>query len=94
MDNHLRTPDSVSESSLKFAGQRRINVIWEITQAAIAIMVTSTTLYVSAALSLAGEGTAAFLLISNAFFLVIGFYFGRTNHARTGGVGGQLAGDR
>jgi hypothetical protein len=27
-----------------------------------------------------GAGT----LLSNAFFLVIGFYFGRTNHARIG----------
>lgn len=67
------------------ASQRRVNLIWEITQALIAVAVTCTTLYVAAALSTKGEGeSAAFLLLSNAFFLVIGFYFGRTNHARAG----------
>lgn len=69
-------------------GQRRINLVWELTQALIALAVTLTTLYVSAALAVKDDAqTAAFLLLSNAFFLVIGFYFGRTNHTRTGGVG-------
>lgn len=31
----------------------------------------------------------AFLLISNTVFLVIGFYFGRTNHQRVGGLGAK-----
>lgn len=82
------------QEDLKTAGQRRINIIWEGTQAIIALLVTATTLYVSSSLSLRGEGTAAFLLISNAFFLVIGFYFGRTNHQRSGGIGGDMAGAR
>jgi hypothetical protein len=74
---------------LRTAGQRRINVIWEMTQALIAVTVTWSTLYVAAMLALKDAGqTAAFLLLSNAFFLVIGFYFGRTNHQRMGGVGG------
>lgn len=76
-------------------GQRRINLIWEGTQALIAIAVTVTTLYVSSVLATKGlADTASFLLLSNAFFLVIGFYFGRTNHQRTGGVGGDSAGSR
>jgi hypothetical protein len=44
--------------------------------------VTGVTLYVSARLALSadsGGATAASLLLSNAFFLVIGFYFGRNN---------------
>jgi len=70
-------------------GQRRINLIWEVTQAVVALSVTMVTLYVSAALTLSAKGDqAAALLLSNAFFLVIGFYFGRTNHQRVGGVGG------
>jgi len=74
-------------------GQRRVNLIWEITQAVIAIAVTLTTLFVAAALGLQGDVSgAAFLLLSNAFFLVIGFYFGRTNHQRTGGTG-PVSGD-
>lgn len=68
------------ERSLVTAGQRRINIIWEITQALIAISVTIASLIVAATL-------AFFLLLSNAFFVIIGFYFGRTNHQRTGGVG-------
>ena len=71
------------------AGQRRVNIIWEFTQSAIALAVTAATLFVAGNLSLRNETqTAAFLLLSNAFFLVSGFYFGRTNHQRTGGVGG------
>lgn len=96
---------ATAEAHRKTAGQRRINVIWEITQAYVAVAVSSTTLYVASVLTYAiarGEtsatvtnsANAAFLLLSNAFFLVIGFYFGRTNHQRSGGVGGADAGPR
>jgi hypothetical protein len=77
-----------SEHSLRTAGQRRVNILWEFTQALIAVAVTISTLFVSARLAQTqGADMAAFLLLSNAFFLVIGFYFGRTNHERQGGVG-------
>ncbi len=86
---------TTSEQNLKSASQRRVNIIWEITQAAIALAVTGFTLFVSSELALKDAGqTAAFLLLSNAFFLVIGFYFGRTNHQRSGGIGGDSAGSR
>ncbi len=69
------------------ANQRRVNLVWELSQATIALGVTFTTLYVAAVLAISDQGqTAAFLLLSNAFFLVIGFYFGRTNHARAGDI--------
>lgn len=55
----------------------RQRLIWETTQAVIAIIVTGATLYVAAVLALNSSETAAFLLLSNAFFLVIGFYFSR-----------------
>ncbi len=78
------------EAGLVSGGQRRINLIWEITQASVAVSVTLTTLFVAANLTLSAKGDqAAALLLSNAFFLVIGFYFGRTNHQRIGGVGGS-----
>lgn len=74
---------TTSEQDRHSFGQRRINLIWEVTQAIIAIIVTMATLYVAANLALRGDGqTAAFLLLSNAFFLVIGFYFSRSNHNR------------
>jgi hypothetical protein len=80
-----RAADEKDRTSL---GQRRVNLIWEVTQAIIALAVTLATLYASVTLTVRGEpGSAAFLLLSNAFFLVIGFYFGRTNHQRVGGVG-------
>ena len=76
------------EKAAVSSGQRRINAIWEITQAVIALSVTGVTLYVAARIAgAAGADTQSFLLLSNAFFLVIGFYFGRTNHTRMGGVG-------
>jgi Na+/phosphate symporter len=74
---------TTSEQDRHSYGQRRINLIWEITQALIAIVVTVATLYVASQLALKDDGqTAAFLLLSNAFFLVIGFYFSRSNHNR------------
>ena len=82
----LDTPSQV-ETTLRTAGQRRINIIWEVTQACIAIFVTVSTLYVAAKLTLGDKASeASFLLLSNAFFLVIGFYFGRTNRQKVGGV--------
>jgi len=80
-------PTTTSEQDRHTLGQRRVNLIWEMTQAAIAMAVTLTTLYSAATLVIANQsGDAAFLLLSNAFFLVVGFYFGRTNHQRVGGV--------
>ncbi|MCR4330062.1 MAG: hypothetical protein NUV65_05980 [Candidatus Roizmanbacteria bacterium] len=78
------------EKSLMTAGQRRINLMWEVTQSLIALSVTISSLYVAINLSLTGStDSAAFLLLSNSFFLVIGFYFGRTNHQKIGGVKSQ-----
>lgn len=80
-------PTTTEEQQRATAGQRRVNLIWEFTQAAIALLVTTSTLFVASRLALSDKtATAAFLLLSNAFFLVVGFYFGRTNHQRVGGV--------
>lgn len=77
---------TTAEEDRHTSGQRQINRIWEYTQAFVAIAVTSATLYVAATIAIRSAEMAAFLLLSNAFFLVIGFYFGRTNHQRIGGV--------
>jgi hypothetical protein len=63
---------------------RNINMIWEYTQAIIATSVVVATLVY--ALRYAAPEIAVVIFFSNAFGLVIGFYFGRTNHARTGGT--------
>lgn len=70
-------------AALTAAGQRRINLIWEYTQAVIAVAITLARIY--AALFPAAESGGEAL--SNAFFLIVGFYFSRTNHSAIGGVG-------
>jgi hypothetical protein len=82
----------LEETALRSAGQRRVNILWEITQALIAVSVSATTLFVAATLAIRQDLMGAFLLLSNAFFLVVGFYFGRTNHQKSGGVGGNELG--
>lgn len=88
---------------LTTAGQRKVNLIWEGNQAIIAIAVVGVTLVVSAFLSMMvidkdvndrqlAIATTAFMLIGNLSSLVIGFYFGRTNHQKVGGVGSNESG--
>ena len=91
------TEEDRSERSLVSAGHRRINAMWETTQALIALSGVGTVLFVSALLALlmrkgdvtdrqAAVAATAFMLLSNLGSLIIGFYFGRTNHTRVGGV--------
>lgn len=84
----LQTAGTREAAALATAGQRRINLIWETTQATVAVIVAAGTMYVAGALVLRGDGTSAtaFLLLSNAFFMIITAYFQRTNHTRVGGI--------
>lgn len=96
MENERKNIPSTTteEQDLKSAGQRQINLIWETIQRHIALFVVTIACLVSAAVVIAsvvrasGEPSslvlAAFTLLSNISFLVAGFYFGRTNHARIG----------
>lgn len=95
-DNPAAAPAlTTAEEDRTSLGQRQINKIWEYTQAAIAITVTFTGMIVAAILTVIGDDTpgrvgaaaAALVFITSTVNLVIGFYFGRTNHTRTGGVG-------
>ena len=90
-------PTTTEEEDKHTLGQRRVNLIWEVTQAVIAQGVVGSVLYVAAQLAMVGINpiaipaqlaiaTTAFVLLSNLASLVIGFYFGRTNHQRVGGV--------
>lgn len=72
----------VEAAKLTEHGQRHINRVWEYTQSGIAVGVT---------VAMIG---GAFLgvdspVLDYSFFLIVGFYFGRTNHTRVGGVGGS-----
>lgn len=87
---------------LRTQGQRDINFIWESTQMKVALSVTYGSLLVAALLSVFGKWLgapelqmAAMVFLFGVANLVTGFYFGRTNHARTGGIGGdQVREDR
>lgn len=96
-----RSPTTTPEQDRSSAGQRAINLIWETTQMRIALSVIWSSLMVGVILSAFGKwlGSADIQLAAVVFLfgvanLVTGFYFGRTNHARSGGVGGDSAGHR
>ena len=75
------------QEDLTTAGQRRVNLIWERTQAAIALMVAFFTM-AAGLYSMASEKPIP-TIIAVAFGTVTGFYFSRTNHAAIGGVGSK-----
>jgi len=75
-------PTTTEEEDRHSSGQRKVNLIWEFTQAAIAVLITIATIF--GVLQLGGVMGSDTL--TNAFFLIVGFYFGRTNHQRVGGV--------
>jgi hypothetical protein len=73
-------PTTTAQQDLVTKGQRTINLIWETTQGTIAIGITGAVIYCATARIISE-------VLTNAFFLIIGFYFSRTNHAAIGGVG-------
>jgi hypothetical protein len=89
-------PKTTAEEDRRAAGQREINKTWELTQRQIALAVIFVSLIVGGVLSIFGKvlGTsdvqlAAIVFLFGVANLVTGFYFGRTNHARSGGIGGD-----
>jgi hypothetical protein len=89
----VATPTTTEESDRVSAGQRAVNLIWETTQMRIALSVIWVALAVAALLAVGGKlaGTpdvqlAAVVFLFGVANLVTGFYFGRTNHQKIGGV--------
>lgn len=99
-DNPASAPAATtSEQDRQTAGQRAVNIIWETTQMRIALSVIWASLVVSGILATAGKvlgapelQLAAVVFLFGVANLVTGFYFGRTNHTRMGGV--QSANER
>lgn len=76
------------QEDLTVAGQRRVNLIWEYTQATIALMVILANVIVGAARGLGYGGPSEYpIILSSSLFLIVGFYFSRTNHQAIGGIG-------
>lgn len=60
------------------AGQRRVHILWETTQAIIAVMITGAVIYNAI-------NKVESPVLTNAFFLIVSMYFVRTNHTLTAG---------
>jgi hypothetical protein len=80
---------TTAQQDLTFAGQRRINLVWEYTQAIIALIVVAATMAAGIYSAFSQKTEQVPTIMSVAFGTVVGFYFSRTNHAAIGGVGQQ-----
>lgn len=90
-------PTTTRQEDLTFAGQREVNMVWERTQSLIAIGVVFFALVTDALVATVSMFTSVGDITTNQLTgvthlnvmasLIIGFYFGRTNHQRIGGVG-------
>lgn len=82
----VKAANTTTEENKHSAGQRSINRTWENTQSIISIMVGATACAISLILVLRREYSISIQLISSMVFLVLSFYFARTNHTAVGGV--------
>lgn len=70
------------------AGQRRVNLIWEYTQASIALILVLSTCVAALKMMFDGKATDQVPNILCALVgTVVGSYFQRTNHMNIGGTG-------
>lgn len=77
-------PTTTPEEDRHTKAARNINMIWEVSQSAIALIIVTANVI---AMFFAAAATApATETMRYALFAVLGFYFGRTNHARRGGL--------
>jgi len=86
-------PTTTAQQDITTAGQRRINLIWEVTQAIIAIVVTVANMAVATYQAIHTTPSGVVVqhptILSISFGTIIGFYFARTNHAAIGGTGNK-----
>lgn len=87
-------PTTTGEQDRMTAGQRRVNLIWEGTQASIALAVVVVTLFADTKVALGVQEIttnqlAALMQLNVMMGLVVGFYFSRTNHTAIGGLGSK-----
>lgn len=78
-------PNTTEQEDMTTAGQRRVNLIWEFTQAIIAVSITWAIIY----MGIKGLKNQELFY---AFFLIVSMYFVRTNHSIVGGVGKKVLG--
>lgn len=87
MPQPSRAPTTTEQEDITTASQRKVNLIWEYTQAFIAIVVIISNMIAGIFYALTGKTENIPAILSSSLFLIIGFYFSRTNHQAIGGVG-------
>lgn len=81
-------PTTTTQEDLTFAGQRKVNLIWEFTQAGLALVVVASNVSVAIYMVVSRIPFTEYPpILSHSLFLIVGAYFSRTNHAAIGGVG-------
>jgi hypothetical protein len=73
---------TTEQEDMTKAGQRRINLIWEVTQGLIALMITAAIIYLQVN-KIEGK------VLEYAFVAIITMYYVRTNHQLIGGTGSK-----
>lgn len=81
-------PRTTAEEDRHSGGKRRINLLWEGVQAVLAISIVFTALGCTVWLLIndTENRITVFTFLVGTVGTVIGFYFGRTNHERVGGM--------
>lgn len=82
-------PTTTLQEDLTVVGQRRVNLIWEITQSIIAVTIVLSNVIAALYNVFQGRNVDVPLVLSSSLFMVLGFYLARTNHQAIGGVGNK-----
>jgi hypothetical protein len=83
-----RPSQTTYQEDLVTAGQRKVNLIWEYTQSFVTISVVTTNMLVAGINAVNSRPISEHpAILSSSLFLILGFYYSRTNHAAIGGVG-------
>lgn len=91
-DNPPARATTTVEENLHTASQRTVNMMWERTQrqlslfVVIASMIDGLVITISNIMGWGGGQLQVPTIFSLGFGMIIGFYFGRTNHQTVGGV--------
>ena len=84
-------PSTTVQQDLTTEGQRKVNLIWERTQSLVAVMIVAANIAVWVNASFHNTVANIPAGLSDALFVIVGFYYGRTNHAAIGGIGPKPA---
>jgi hypothetical protein len=90
-DTAVKGAEDRAEHALVTQGQRKINAIWEITQAAIAFVIVAANVVAGLHVALYHNSNDQNIppALKDAALMVIVFYFNRTNSHKIGGVGAK-----